>query len=110
MRVWPTSSSTFSEADPAFAEHYQMIDRKFGRTMTISFEAKAGLTYGLDGTFTQGATPSGSSYSIEVYEQASGAVVARSSGDGPGRGADQAIDALRETEGAHWSVEAGPGS
>ncbi|MCH2145376.1 MAG: hypothetical protein MK082_09565 [Phycisphaerales bacterium] len=110
LEVWPTTSTTFSESDPAFAEHYQMIDQKFGRMMTITFDARAGVTYGLNGTFTQGATPSESSYSIQVFEQDSKNVVARASSDGIPGAADEKVDALRDTEGQDWSVEAGPGS
>jgi hypothetical protein len=110
LEVWPTSSTTFSESDPAFAEHYQMIDRKYARMMTISFDAEAGTTYGLSGTFNQGATPSESSFAISVFEQDSKTVVANATSDGAGQSAQQKIDAARESAQEQWSVEAGPGS
>ena len=110
LTVWPTSSVTFQESDPAFANHYQMIDQKFKRMMTITFDASAGKKYGLSGQFNQGADPSESNYSINVFDQDTKAVVARSNSDNLARSADQKVEAGIESQAEQWTVEQGPGS
>ena len=110
LQVWPTSSTTFQESDPAFAEHYQQIDQKYARMVTITFDARAGQTYGLSGEFNQGATPGESSFSINVFDTETKDVVARSSSSDFQQQADQKMKAYEENRKEEWSVEAGPGS
>ena len=68
---------------PAFAEHYQRIDQKYARMVTISFDATAGRSYGLSGEFNQGATPGESGFSINAFDTETKEVVARSSSSNP---------------------------
>ena len=110
LQVWPTSSTTFQESDPAFAEHYQRIDQKYARMVTISFDATAGRSYGLSGEFNQGATPGESGFSINVFDTETKEVVARSSSSNPQEQADQKAKAYQDGRKEEWSVEAGPGS
>jgi hypothetical protein len=110
LQVWPTSSNTFQESDPAFAEHYQRIDQKYARMATISFNATAGRTYGLSGEFNQGTTPGESSFSINVFDTETKEVVARSSSSDIHQQADQKVKALEESRKEEWSLQAGPGS
>ena len=108
--VWPTSSSTFQDSDPAFATHYQMIDQEYRRMMSITFDAAAAGSYGLSGQFNQGDSPSESSYAIEVFDQGTNSVVATANSGGLGRAAEDKVDAAVQSSGEQWSVEAGPGS
>ena len=108
--VWPTSSSTFQESDPAFATHYQMIDQRFKRTMSITFDAEAGGRYGLAGRFDEGDSPDESSYSISVFDQNTNATLATADSGGLGAAAGDKVEAGLESEREQWSVEAGPGS
>ena len=110
LTVWPTSSTTFQESDPAFATHYQMIDQRFKRMMTITFDAVAGGRYGLSGQFNQGATPAESNYSINVFDQETKAVLARVDSDELGRAAEDKVQAGIESQAEQWTVEEGPGS
>ena len=110
LQVWPTSSNTFRESDPAFAEHYQRIDQKYARMVTISFDARAGRTYGLSGEFNQGADQAESSFAINVFDTETKEVVARSSSSSTQQQADQKMKAYEESRNEEWSVEAGPGS
>jgi hypothetical protein len=90
LQVWPTSSTTFQESDSAFAEHYQRIDQKYARMVTITFDARGGQTYGLSG---------------ETKD-----VAARSTSSAIQKQADQKLEALKDSQKEKWSVEAGPGS
>ncbi len=110
LQVWPTSSNTFQESDPAFAEHYQQIDQKYARRVTITFDATVGRTYGLSGEFNQGATPGESSFSVNVFDTETKEVVARSSSSDIQQQADQKMNAYEESQKEEWSLEAGPGS
>lgn len=110
LQVWPTSSITFQESDPAFAEHFQRIDQKYQRTMTIEFTAVAGRSYGLSGQFDQGPTPAASSFSINVFDVETREVLARSDTDNTATEADRDVEALKDTDREEWSVGAGPAS
>jgi hypothetical protein len=110
LQVWPTSSTTFQESDSAFAEHYQRIDQKYARMVTITFDARGGQTYGLSGEFNQGATPGESSFAIKVFNTETKDVAARSTSSAIQKQADQKLEALKDSQKEKWSVEAGPGS
>jgi hypothetical protein len=110
LNVWPTSATTFQMSDAAFSEHYQRINNKYGRTMSITFPAKAGLEYGLNGSFNEGTAASESSYAVNVFEIGSGTVVARSSSKDLEAEASAIVDHARESDRENWSLEAGPGS
>lgn len=110
VKVWPTSSTTFQMSDPAFAEHYQQIDNKYGRLMQISFEPKAGVEYGLQGNFNQGASVAESNYAVSIFETNSKTIVARASSEDTAAQASEIVERAKERDREQWSVEAGPGS
>ena len=110
LQAWPTSASTFRMSDPAFAEHYQMIDEKFQMNATVTFVAEAGVSYGLNGTFNEGSDAGSSSYGVTVFELDGGKVDARGSSANNADEAAAIVDHAREADAESWSVEAGPGS
>ena len=97
-------------SDPAFAEHYQMIDEKFEHTMSITFNAEAGVTYGLNGSFTEESDEPGGSYAVNVFEIGPGTVVANASSENTAAEANASVEHLRERQREQWTVEEGPGS
>lgn len=110
LKVWPTSSTTFRMSDPAFAEHYQQIDDKYGRLMNISFEPKAGLEYGLQGNFNQGVSAAESNYAVSIFEKSSKNIVVRASSEDVAAEASAIVERAKERDREELSVEAGPGS
>ena len=111
FKVWPTSNTVFQMSGPEFAEHYQMIDEKFEQTMHITFNAEAGMTYGLNGSFDGDTGGSGGTYNVTVFEIGNdNKVIAQISSTSPAQAADETMNRLQETDQEQWSVEAGPGS
>ena len=110
LNVWPTSASTFRMSDPAFAQHYQQVDKRYGRTMSITFQAHAAVEYGLNGSFNEGTGSGEPSYAINVFEIGPGTVVANSSSKDLEAEADAIVEHARERDREKWSLEEGPGS
>ena len=110
LNVWPTSQTTMQMSDPAFATMYSMQDSDYSRTVTITFDAAAGATYGLNGNFNMGASPSDASYSAEVFNMKTMEVVGRSGSNDPAQQSEQTMQGIEENRGNQWTVEEGAGS
>ena len=78
--------------------------------MTITFDAAAGATYGLNGNFNMGASPSDASYSAEVFNMKTMEVVGRSGSNDPAQQSEQTMQGIEENRGNQWTVEEGAGS
>lgn len=110
LNVWPTSQTSMQMSDPAFATMYSMQDSDYSRSVTITFDAAAGATYGMNGNFNMGASPSDASYSAEVFNMKTMEVVGRSGSNDPDQQADQTIQGIEENQSNDWTVKEGAGS